>query len=235
MKSFIAAILVFMVACTSASGSGELTRPAAAKVIANDKTFQSCAQWKGCYDIQSGPWMGSLTGHGIEVDQAERLLFRNNPVEFWLYKEGYLWFKPTPTPDATGLWFSDFPFGLTDKAKDLDISGNPWRDPLTKRDHLLVLLARRKFLEVTGIAKLSMFGNNVAEVHFTWAYSLTPTAEKIFNHQPPPGYGLDRPRLKSDMRSPWSVITGVDPNEVHAGVAHFVLYDDGWRLKDISL
>jgi hypothetical protein len=117
---------------------------------------------------------------------------------------------------------------LTEKGQKA-VDEQKWRiGPIGARPRaLFVPVAQPQIVEITGVlagaglpAELKELNTTSAE--FTWKYTLTPVGESIAKQ----GFSF----AGSAFCCPWDFT----PNTVVKGEALFQLYDDGWRMTDIS-
>ena len=114
------------------------------------------------------------------------------------------------------------------------ISSNPFRVELTPKGEEMARGAKqerygpvtriylptattREIREVTGILR----NQGVAQAEFTWRWgTLTAAGQALARH----GLRLDSQALESTR----------EPNPIQKGSATFMLYDDGWRMMEMS-
>lgn len=129
-------------------------------------------------------------------------------------------------------WFFNEKYLLTDKAKAL------WSDLKLPPSDNSIPLARREFVEVTGIVKS---GEDAAQAQFAWKYLPNETA-RYFDPATTEFKSLpDELRQRMLGRQPPTVLNRSPQDRTirfapapRSGQAVFRRYDDGWRLESVT-
>jgi len=200
-----------MISCT---GSKDLSRARAADLIQNSAEFKQIS-------VVSFGTANKETICERQVDEGQYMnnFFKGNSLLRFLRSQGFIEFRYTSQKRVGWVsmlgthycWDHNVHLTLTEKgmseSRGWRQDGNTWYIPQ----------ANREFIEVTGITKPQgrpVAMGEMAEVEYTWKWVPTEFGEAL--QRSVPEYQIDSAKI-------------------HEGLARFQLYDDGWRLKSLSL
>jgi hypothetical protein len=207
----------------------EFDRKQAASAIAESEKFKDCHtginNWDACnWSIYTGRWETVAGYWGSSKDQPQPDSLKGNPVGYWLYKEkGYL--QLSSSPEVVSL--SDK--GRT-ASKDWTLVTLPGgktassiQGPLERWE---VPFATKKLVAITNVLREQRMGIQVAQVTYTWVYSLTPLGTELFKNQQIPSAG------RGNESSTPAELIGIDLNKTYEDKAVFTLVNGGWHLEE---
>jgi hypothetical protein len=206
----------------------EFDRKEAAKAISDSEKFKDCHtginNWDACnWRIYTGRW-DTVAGYwGSSKDRPQPDSLKANPVGYWLYKEkGYLQLSSSPEI-----------LSLSDKgrtaSREWTLVALPGKEvssiqgPLERWE---VPLASKRLLAITNVLREQRMGVQVAQVNYSWVYSLTPLGSELFKSERIPSTGRGNGR-----RTP-AELTGIDLNKTYEDKAIFTLVHGAWHLEE---
>jgi hypothetical protein len=203
----------------------EFDRKEAAKAISDSEQFKDCHtginDWDACnWRIYTGRW-DTVAGYwGSSKDRPQPDSLKANPVGYWLYKEkGYL--QLLSSPEILSL--SDT--GRT-ASKDWTLVALPGKEVPGALERWEVPLAAKKIVAITDVLREQRMGVQIAQVTYSWVYSLTPLGTELFKSE----------RIRSAGRgNEWSApadLTGIDLKKTYENKAVFTLVHGSWHLED---
>ncbi len=207
----------------------EFDREEAAKAITNSENFKDCHtginNWDACNSrIYTGKWetvagyWGSSWGSSKDHPQPDSL--KANPVGYWLYKEkGYL--QLSSSPEILSL--SDT--GRT-ASKGWTLVALPGKEVPGALERWEVPLAAKQFVAITNVLREQRMGVQVAQVTYSWVYSLTPLGTELFKSERIPSA-----RRGNESSAP-AYLTGIDLKKTYEDTAIFTLVHGSWHLED---
>jgi hypothetical protein len=218
-------ILVSLIACSTQQA---FDRDKAAKAIAGSEKFKDCHtglnNWDACnWAIYTGRWSSVATYWGRPKNTLQSDELKANPVGYWLYKDrGYL--QLSSSPEILSL--SDAGRTASKEWTMVALPGkeaNPVQGPLERWE---VPIATKKLVAITNVLLEQRMGVQVAQVSYSWAYSLTLLGVELFKNDKllTPGRGTE-----------WSTpadITGINLTKTYEDKAVFTFADGGWHLED---
>lgn len=203
----------------------EFDRKEAAKAISDSEQFKDCHtginNWDACnWRIYTGRW-DTVAGYwGSSKDRPQPDSLKANPVGYWLYKEkGYL--QLSSSPEILSL--SDT--GRT-ASKGWTLVALPGKEVPGALERWEVPLAAKKFVAITNVLREQRMGVQVAQVTYSWVYSLTPLGTELFKSERIPSAG------GGNESSAPADLTGIDLKKTHEDKAIFTLVHGSWHLDD---
>ena len=203
----------------------EFDREEAAKAIPNSEKFKDCHtginNWDACnWSIYTGRWEKVAGYWGSSKDHPQPDSLRANPVGYWLYKEkGYL--QLSSSPEILSL--SDT--GRT-ASKGWTLVALPGKEVPGALERWEVPLAAKQFVAITNVLREQRMGVQVAQVTYSWVYSLTPLGTELFKSERIPSA-----RSGNESSAP-ADLTGIDLKKTYEGKAIFTLVHGSWHLED---
>jgi hypothetical protein len=202
----------------------EFDREGAARAITNSEQFKDCHTGINNSDacnsiIYTGRWATVAGYWGSSKDHPQPDSLKANSVGYWLYKEkGYL--QLSSSPEILSL--SD-----TGKAasKGWTLVALPGKEVPGALERWEVPLATKKFVAITNVLREQRMGIQVAQVTYSWVYSLTPLGTEFFKSERSPSAG------KGTESSAPADLTGIDL-KTYEGKAIFTLVHGSWHLED---
>jgi hypothetical protein len=226
--SILIGATLFTFACSSRAPQ-EFDQEKAAKAIADSETFKDCHtginNWDACNGhIYTGRWQLIADHWGSPTGPLQSNSLKGNPVGYWLYKQkGYLQLSASSemlSLSETGKTASRDWTHVTAPEKQADTTQGPfeiWDVPL----------AIKKLIGINGVVRGQM-EVPVAEVRYTWRYTLTPLGAELFKNERIPSTGKGN-------REGWVTpgeLTDIDLNKIYEGKAKFFFHDGAWRLQE---
>lgn len=241
LKHLIALVFVFYLPAVSSCQSGELSRAPAQKMILADDDFRQIFTLD--YINRYLKEDGRGTGNATSADEPEEAATRNRIDEYFREEPrvqiaNHLGlveprikrteFKPAQSSitKQAGFWYFDESWVNTSKGEKL------WADYDLPAQETTVPLARREFVQITGITKID---ESQRGVDFTWKWSpnelgkaLDPSSEEFRSLPEPMRKNLleGRSSEKKSLTYDW---TGD-----RTGKALFRRFDDGWRVERVT-
>lgn len=224
-STLLIAMLISLCGCNTEQ---EFDRKEAAKAIAESEKFKDCHtginNWDACnWSIYTGRWETVAGYWGSSTDHPQPDSLKANPVGYWLYREkGYLELSPSPQI-----------LSLSDKgrtaSKDWTLvtlpgkAANSIQGPLERWE---VPLATKKLVAITTVLRERRMGIQIAQVTYSWVYSLTPLGTELFKNQRIPSAGR-----RNESSAP-AELMGIDLNKTYEDKAIFTLVRGGWHLEE---
>ena len=197
----------------------------AAKAISDSEQFKDCHtginNWGACnWRIYTGRW-DTVAGYwGSSKDRPQPDSLKANPVGYWLYKEkGYL--QLSSSPEILSLSVT----GRT-ASKGWTLVALPGKEVPGALERWEVPLAAKKFVAITNVLREQRTGVQVAQVTYSWVYSLTPLGTELFKSERIPSAG------RGNESSAPADLTGIDLKKTYEDKAIFTLVHGSWHLED---
>lgn len=219
------AIVVSLIACSTQQA---FDREKAAKDIADSEKFKDCHtglnNWDACnWSIYTGRWETVAGYWGSSKNRPQPGSLKGNPVGYWLYKDkGYLQLSSSPEilslSDAGRTASREWTLVALPRNQVSAIPGQleRWEVPL----------ATKKLVAITNVMREQSMGIQVAQVSYSWVYSLTPLGTELFKNE----------KLSTTGRgTEWSTpteLTGIDLSKSYEDKAIFTLGHGAWHLEE---
>jgi len=215
-------ILISLFGCNAQQ---EFDRREAAKAIADSEKFKDCHtgmnNWDACNcSIYTGRWETVAGYWGSSKDRSQPDSLKANPVGYWLYKDqGYL--QLSSSPEILSL--SDAGKTASRGWTLVTLPGKQVSAIQGQLERWEVPLATKKLVAITNVVREQRVGVQVAQVSYSWVYSLTPLGIELFKNEKLPSTGRG---------TEWSTpteLTGIDLNKTYEDKSIFTLAHGVWQ------